>query len=935
MLFLFLGGNSQCNISGGGGTISAGTTQTYVLTCGACTNCNSPNFWFITIPVGGSITIGGTTYNGPSTQTINSNNNLTVLYNTSGTYNVWWEWGSSICNPSCPAGGVTNGPTITVTGCTPDNPCWNPPVLCELDAPINLNTLLCGAATTGGTWSGTGVSGNIFDPAGLGGTNPSVTYSLGVSPCDTLETHNITVTNQTDACWNGMTICEDNPLVDLNTLLCGTATTGGTWSGTGVTGSMFNPLGLGGSNVSITYNVGTGACSDSEIDIISVIDKPNSPNGIDTIINSCQTSFCIDLNHNRSCSSGLLNWYTTNTPTSATPTIPIPNNYCTASTITLYGFCFDASKPPGCQFSDSIETTINMTTIPDPCWNSPNNICSGSPPIDLNTLLCPSADIGGAWSGIGVTGNMFDPTGLTGQTLSITYSLGTAPCDTSETHSISIIDKGDPCFNPALQICENDGLIDLATWLCPGATTGGTWSGIGVTGNFLNTSGLGGQNITITYTTGVTPCDSSQSHIINITAITDPCWNPVSTICENSLPVDLTTLLCPGATTGGTWSGNGVTGNIFYPNGLGGQNITITYQVGQSFCDSSQSHIFSITSPPPTPTGGNLNAPVCYGDCFNLNQGRSCSSGSLNWYTIPNPTLATTPITNPSFFCPISNSISYGFCVDAAGTSGCQFSDSVETVINLSPISNPCWNSPTTICNNQGIINLNNWLCPGSTTGGIWSVNGIVGSNFDPSTYGGQTISVSYTVGNSPCDSILEQDVIVTLSDASFQSSNFCLGEYNQVLVTGFSGGTFTLTNITGASINQNTGVITGALLDEIYSIKYKVTSPCTDSSEVNIMAVDCDSIRPIIFVPNTFTPNSDGFNNLFIPVALNIENYHLYIFNRWGELLFETQEILEGWDGTYKGIKCPIDTYVWRIVYKGINSTKTFSKIGHVNIIR
>lgn len=69
---------------------------------------------------------------------------------------------------------------------------------------------------------------------------------------------------------------------------------------------------------------------------------------------------------------------------------------------------------------------------------------------------------------------------------------------------------------------------------------------------------------------------------------------------------------------------------------------------------------------------------------------------------------------------------------------------------------------------------------------------------------------------------------------------------------------------------------------------------------------------------PNAFTPNSDGINDLFMPVLpqVGIKNYNLKIFNRWGNVVFETSDKLTGWDGTYKGKSESPGTFVWIITF-------------------
>jgi len=73
----------------------------------------------------------------------------------------------------------------------------------------------------------------------------------------------------------------------------------------------------------------------------------------------------------------------------------------------------------------------------------------------------------------------------------------------------------------------------------------------------------------------------------------------------------------------------------------------------------------------------------------------------------------------------------------------------------------------------------------------------------------------------------------------------------------------------------------------------------------------------PDITVPNVFTPNGDQHNDYFFAIGENIEQFHLMVFNRWGQLLFETNDINEKWDGKTNGTKCPQGTYFWVIDYR------------------
>lgn len=89
------------------------------------------------------------------------------------------------------------------------------------------------------------------------------------------------------------------------------------------------------------------------------------------------------------------------------------------------------------------------------------------------------------------------------------------------------------------------------------------------------------------------------------------------------------------------------------------------------------------------------------------------------------------------------------------------------------------------------------------------------------------------------------------------------------------------------------------------------------------------------IFIPNAFTPyNNDGLNDTFIPVMMGIKWFNMKIFDRWGELIFETDNPEEGWDGTYKGAKPKQDVYVYVVdVINVFGKRESFT--GHVTLIR
>ena len=108
----------------------------------------------------------------------------------------------------------------------------------------------------------------------------------------------------------------------------------------------------------------------------------------------------------------------------------------------------------------------------------------------------------------------------------------------------------------------------------------------------------------------------------------------------------------------------------------------------------------------------------------------------------------------------------------------------------------------------------------------------------------------------------------------------------------------------------------------------------CFDSIHANISFGE-----PLIYyVPNAFTPDADGFNHVFQPIftsGFSPFKYHLYIYNRWGELIFESLDHTAPWDGTYNGRICPQGAYTWKIEFGEELTDKRHVALGHVMLLK
>ena len=691
-------------------------------------------------------------------------------------------------------------------------------------------------------------------------------------------------------------------------------------------------------------------------------------------------------------------------------------------------------------------TVIDVTASADASWTSPGSVCQGSGTIDLNTLVTGTA--GGTWSGPGVTGSTFDPSGQSGS-INITYDVGTAPCDDSNTQSITVTTNASAAWTPPVGLCSSSAQVDLNTLIT--GTTGGTWSGTGVTGNMFDPS-AGTQ--TVTYTVGTAPCDDMSAQTITIVPASDATWTNPGPLCQADGPINLD--LQVTGTAGGTWSGTGVTGNTFDPAGLSG-NITVTYAVGTAPCDDILAldiNVITLADPNWTiPTNLCSSSPQ-----VDLNAQITGTTGG---------TWSGTGVTGNMFDPSVgTQSVTY-----TVGSGTCQ--QVLTQTITVGNVFDPSWTT-LTMCVSDAPVNMDGQIT--GDMGGTWSGTGMSGSVFDP-FFGTQ--SITYTVGTGPCALSSTQTVTVidpqvtalstpiscfgandgtttanvtgttgsetylwnpsgqttstatglgpgqyqvTITDGtctatdtitvveppriflSMQGTNGCspsLGAAN-VDATGGVGGfsyawtpsgqtaqtaiqldsamhTVVVTDANGCSetdsvlvqilppptistINDTTIIYpnciklpaTGGVsytwspnddmdcdtcvapeVCPMYATQYCVTGTdangCVNS---DCVLINVEIICNEVFVPSAFSPNNDGENDLECVYSDCLENFTFTIYNRWGEKVFETQNESICWDGTWKGKELNSAVFVYVLDGYLINGEHINQK-GNISLIR
>ncbi|MBM3431208.1 MAG: gliding motility-associated C-terminal domain-containing protein, partial [Bacteroidetes bacterium] len=210
-------------------------------------------------------------------------------------------------------------------------------------------------------------------------------------------------------------------------------------------------------------------------------------------------------------------------------------------------------------------------------------------------------------------------------------------------------------------------------------------------------------------------------------------------------------------------------------------------------------------------------------------------------------------------------------------------------------------------------------VSPSSTT--IYTITGFNLENCS------SQISTTVTVNPNPLASVTASPSITTSDSPIITFTNNSIGDDVVLFETG-----------DGVLFDQFDGQLeyTYPYMEGNYTASLWVQNHfgCSDSTEILIQIKGDD----IFYVPNSFTPDGDEHNNIFVPVFTNgfdPANFQLEIYNRWGELIFKSLNSNKGWDGFYNGKLSPVGTYVWKVIYKNPDLDDYKVVTGHVNLIR
>jgi gliding motility-associated-like protein len=544
-------------------------------------------------------------------------------------------------------------------------------------------------------------------------------------------------------------------------------------------------------------------------------------------------------------------------------------------------------------------------------------VCVGSSVVLTATGTATSY----TWSGGVINGASFVPTSTA--VYSVT-GYDASGCYNTSTVQISV--------NPITTVTANA----TSTTICAGGTvalTGSgaanyTWSGTVVNG--LGFSPVGTTTYTVTDTTG---CSNTASITVNVIPLPTVSVSSTS-VCYGSNAV-LTASATPVSGTTYSWS-TGIVGNSLSVSPI--SNAVYTVTATNSGCDASAIASVSVV-PVVTPvTGFSYASPLCLTATNPLPMPISGFSASGTYFSGAGLTInSTTGLIDLSS----SNAGTYVITYSVAAN-GCNPSSNSTFTLTLDaptvPITNFSYTSP--FCQkdaNPSPLLASNFVSGGTFNSIGLNVNATNGTiNLASSTAGTYTVSYQVNAANCVQAGISTTTVVVNSNPTLGTSSSTVISNGEQTILTASSSAnTYTWFPTTNLSCTNCANPTALPNVTTNYCVQ-TTDGVCTNSACINVIVEALCEGDKGLYLPNAFSPNGDANNDVFCLQGeiKCVTTFKMLIFDRWGEKVFETADILVCWDGTFNGKKLNPDVYVYYITATNKDQEK-ITKKGNVTLIK
>ncbi|MBV6484581.1 MAG: hypothetical protein KFKLKKLM_01088 [Flavobacteriales bacterium] len=521
----------------------------------------------------------------------------------------------------------------------------------------------------------------------------------------------------------------------------------------------------------------------------------------------------------------------------------------------------------------------------------------------------------------------------------VTYTTS-GTCPDTNTFNITITNTTDATITQAGPFCQNASAVNLTA-----VSPGGTWSGTGITdgttGTFNPTTAGVGSHV-ITYTISGS-CGSVDTMTIVVNATDNPAFSYASTsFClTDANPTPIITGLAGGIFTinnGGVI--NASTGLInITSSGTG--SFTVTYTTNGS-CPNAQTFNITInncTNPLPVANFAASQTNICEGACISFTDMSASSAvgGITSWaWTFTGATPSSSNNQNPINVC-YSTAGTYQVILTVTDANGSDDETKVGyiTVSSCTPPTAGFVIEDSTICAGECVVFGNTSV--GATSWQWTFENGtpLSSTNQNPGSVcfnvaGTQevklVVSNSYGVDSiSNTITVLEPQQVVLGNDTSIQ-----WGQSVSLTATGVINGVYTWSPDIDLTCTTCPNPISTPEETITYTVITSDSNGCVSSDNITLFV----KYENVIFVPNIFSPNGDGANDILFVRGKGVAELKFFIYDRWGEKVFETTRLDVGWDGTFRGKDMNKAVFVYYLEATFIDGSEVTQK-GDITLIK
>ncbi len=537
-------------------------------------------------------------------------------------------------------------------------------------------------------------------------------------------------------------------------------------------------------------------------------------------------------------------------------------------------------------------------------------------------------------------------------TLQATVTTGTLSCSAIATTNAVVIPVNPVTVAPSvISVCEGTSFSMSAN-----ATNASAYNWNGPLGfstgsqnpNVINVvPGMTGiYTVTASFINGPVVCQSTNTVDVTVKPLLNFGFNPIPNVCSNG------TISVPGpaGATSYTWTGpggyNSNTQNLNIPNANMGMSGLYTLVVDANGCLTTNNINVNVISPISFVAVSN-NKTICQGDTTGLATQVTGGSGSyiISWA----PGAGLSNQTGGSTIASPQTTTQYTISASDINCPAQAINTLVAVNVNPRPVPNVSsskMNGCVPLC-----VDLNSNSVPQAVSVGWDFGNGLTASG-DP----------GYICFKNPGTYPIKTTITDINGCTSITMANFQITAYPNPEPSFYW-------NPTEISVIENTGYFysstpTGSISSYFWDFGDMMNNPGTNNAStqnavhefsgaglfpVTIVMTNVwgctDTLTRVVeviedftmYIPNAFTQNGDGLNDVFQPKGMGWmpDKYEFLIYDRWGTLIFKTKDYTEGWNGTIKGTLCPSDVYVYKIKATSSAHSERKEFTGHVTLMK